>query len=199
MGTSRPGCYTLDLSLRREHFVLALALGCGRSIGETGANGGPHAGAAGTGAAGAASGGELGEGGRPDVPNHDDLIVRSHRMSPYEGLRVFATFDHNFGPDSRSDARADVVTNGTFELVWEEEFDRDSFGAYVVLFADRGNDATCTTDVDPAWIDFANTSSSPSGEPVIVDFDPEEDDPNFGPFSCDDFNTWFDEPFRPPP
>jgi hypothetical protein len=196
------------LSRRREHFVLALALalGCGRSIGETGANGGPDAGAAGTGAAGApsggagaVSGGEVGEGGRPDAPNHDDLIVRSSRMSAYEGLGVFATFDFNFGPGSRSDARADVVSNGSFELVWEQEFDRNSFGAYVVLFADRGNDATCTTDVDPAWITFANTSSSPSGEPIIVDFDPEADDPNFGPFSCDDFNTWFDEPFRPPP
>ena len=52
-----------------------------------------------------APGGQAGSGGRVDVPGHDDFVMRSDSMSAYEGLRVIATFDFNFGPNPRSDAR----------------------------------------------------------------------------------------------
>ena len=161
--------------------------GAGR--GGSGMGGG--SGSAGTAGTGAGAAGRFGSG-------YDDFIITSSLMSEYEGLRVYATFDFTTSPNTRSDARTAVISNGSFELVWEEGFDRNSFGAYVTLFVDRGNDVMCTTDVDPAWVDFLNNISPPGG-PEILDFDPEEDGATFGPITCDEFNTWFDEDFRPPP
>jgi hypothetical protein len=170
----------------------------GGAAGTPASGGSVTGGAAGTPASGgSATGGAAGAGGRPDVPGHDDLVVRSRVMSAYDGLRVIATYDHNVGENSRSDARAGVISNGTFELVWVEGFDRDTFGAYVVLFVDRGDDTLCTPDIDPAWVRFASYDS-PLNEPVILEFDPDSDDPSDNPLTCDEFNTWFDEDYRPP-
>jgi len=163
--------------------------GTGAGRGGSGMGGG--SGSTGTAGTGAGAAGRFGSG-------HDDFIITSNLMSEYEGLRVYATFDFTTSPNTRSDARTAVISNGSFELVWEEGFDRDSFGAYVTLFVDRGTDVMCTTDVDPAWVDFLNNISPPGG-PEILDFDPEEDGATFGPITCDEFNTWFDEDFRPPP
>jgi hypothetical protein len=114
-------------------------------------------------------------------------------MAEYEGLRVYATFDHNFGEFSRSEPRSEVVTEGSFELLWKQGFDRDSFGVHVVLFVDREGDGFCTADVDPAWSAFVSNLSD-HGTPQVVDFDPTLVG-STGPISCEEFNTWFGENF----
>jgi hypothetical protein len=134
--------------------------------------------------------GEGGDGGNPDLEDFDDLIVRSSLMQDYEGMTVYATFDHNIWENSRSDLRSDVVTDGSFELFWAQEFYRNSFGAYVTLFVDRHGDGLCTQGADPAWAAIANNHNE-RGTPEICEFKPE---PEAGVITCEEFDTWFNEP-----
>jgi hypothetical protein len=150
--------------------------------------------ASGEGGAAETAGGAAGAGDVGDVPDFDDLIVQSSRMSAYEGLAVIATFDHNFGENSRSSPRVDVVSDGAFELVWKQGFNRDSFGAYLVLFVDRDGDGWCTEGIDPAWSDFVDNDLRAS-QTLVHDFDPDSLPEFTGPITCAEFDTWFDEDF----
>jgi len=174
----------------------------GGTTGGTGVAGGGGAGVAGEGGTGPAgeggadqaAGGVAGVGGVVDVPGFDDLIVRSSNMAPYEGLRVIATFDQNIVVDSRSAPRAGTITDGAFTLRWDQEFDRDSFGTYVVLFVDRDGDGWCNEGEEPAWSFFGN-NDTPWGQPLVLDFDPDVD-ANTDPITCAEFDDWFDEPYE---
>jgi hypothetical protein len=84
---------------------------------------------------------------------------------------VFVAYDHNITVDSRSDNRSDVVSSAAFEVVWRQGFDRNTFGAYVLLYVDLDGDAVCTDALDVAWWFFANNPGG-AGEPVVADFDP---------------------------
>ena len=152
------------------------------------------AGGTGEGGAAEAGGGVAGVGGGVDVPAFDDLIVESSHMSPYEGLTVIGTFDHNSGEDSRSPPRVGVVRGGAFSLVWEQRFNRDSFGAYVVLFVDREGDGWCTEGIDPAWSDFIDNDLG-ADQPVVHEFDPDSLPTFVGPITCAQFDSWFGHDF----
>lgn len=173
---------------------MAGALGGAAGMGDL-----PGGGGAGQAGDGSEQAGQGGEGGVVNVPGFDDLIVESDQMTAYEGLTVIATFDHNFGPDSRSPPRSAIVTGGAFSLGWQQGFDRDSFGTYVVLFVDGNGDGWCTEGDDPAWSTFANNDTAFEDQPVVVDFDPEHLPSAGGPITCDQFDNWFDEPYEGPP
>ncbi len=166
----------------------------GGGIGGTTAGAAGHPASGGVGTAGdAGAAGDGGHAGQPDVPDHDDFIIRSSAMSQYEGLTVYATFDHNIEIVSRSEPRSDAISGGSFELRWEQAFFRDSFGASVVLFVDRHGDGFCTEDGDPAWAAFANNLND-RGTPEVFDFDPALV-PEGNLITCEEFNTWYGENF----
>jgi hypothetical protein len=181
--------------------VTVLGAGCGgqsrettRTNGIARGDGVQNAGDVGQGGAADTIGGAAGAGDVVDVPGFDDLIVQSSRMSAYEGLGVIGTFDHNFGENSRSPPRVDVVSGGAFELVWKQGFNRDSFGAYLVLFVDRDGDGWCTEGIDPAWSDFVDNDLR-AGQALVHDLDLDSLPEFVGPISCAEFDTWFDEDF----
>jgi hypothetical protein len=145
-----------------------------------------------------AHGGEgntAGSGGVVDLPGFDDLIVHSSSMGPYEGLTIIATFDHNFDENSRSAPRVGGIRSGAFTLVWEQGFNRDSFGAYITLFVDRDGDGWCSEGTDPAWADFTSNDFG-ADQPMVHEFDPQNLPDSVGPITCEEFDDWFDHPYE---
>jgi hypothetical protein len=108
------------------------------------------------------------------VPGFDDLIVRSSLMGEFEGKAVHASL-------RRLLPRSTLVLNGSFEIRWEQAFDRMTFGYFLLLFVDLDGDGTCTQGSDPAWARQIPNDNLQGGVPVVAEFDPDDQGGGFPP------------------